>query len=521
MKYKVIGWTNYEDYDIPFKDDTIGFAERNAIIDEIRKHKYLFTGWHHQEHWGNCVPILNDGKKRGFSQRGWGGVMAEAYGQDDPYSYASYTFYESIPSNYLSFPKKGFNVDKFVAKPLENEHFDVDVSIELFNIAKKKNPFFLQDLDSLRFIDTNDTITLHCNNESLTFLVSDVDRNKKEIKFKDHHLISSKYKIIITTKPMAKVYVKTPLIINSYEANELYKQCVKQYDFNTLLELFSTFNIDVIVNKSKSKKSFATLKRFVLEYSDYAFDPSIISKVLYYINDFEFFKLIAHKVYDYTQDILINFVNYYVDKDVNLDEDIIRLAKSYKGNPIYIEKILLKAIDLLPNNKSLRSKYYKISSFMNDNGFILYMGINKINGLNDHDKKLVELDHFSTLSPSDILHIAELMAYPDNIINNDDNYCFKIPSFFFTKYECIKDGVIKYQQYVNEKFDLSNRMLELLLTGIDKCCSSYKQHLNGQESAACYVYAYDALSGFKFNLKDIARKKYQELDKFILDAYIK
>ena len=64
MKYKVIGWTYYDNSEILSSGNTIGFAERNAIIDEIRKHKYLFSGWQHQENWDGVVPILNDGKKR-------------------------------------------------------------------------------------------------------------------------------------------------------------------------------------------------------------------------------------------------------------------------------------------------------------------------------------------------------------------------------------------------------------------------------------------------------------------------
>ena len=105
MKYKVIGWTYGDDYEFPTSQEQIGFAERNAIIDEIKKHKYLFSGWHHQESWENCVPILNDGKKREFSQRGWGGVMAEAYDNFDDYGYSIYTFYQSIDEKYLKFPK--------------------------------------------------------------------------------------------------------------------------------------------------------------------------------------------------------------------------------------------------------------------------------------------------------------------------------------------------------------------------------------------------------------------------------
>ena len=99
MKYRVIGWTYYEDNDVLEKKGTIGFAERNAIIDEIRKHKYLFSGWHHQESWNGVVPILNDGKKRCYSQRGWGGVMAEAYGYMEDYDYSLFSFHQSIKND--------------------------------------------------------------------------------------------------------------------------------------------------------------------------------------------------------------------------------------------------------------------------------------------------------------------------------------------------------------------------------------------------------------------------------------
>ena len=103
MKYKVIGWTYYENYEILDSNKTIGFAERNAIIDEIRKHKYLFSGWHHQESWDGVVPILNDGRKRCFSQRGWGGVMAEAYGEMGDFDYARYAFYDHANPSDLKF----------------------------------------------------------------------------------------------------------------------------------------------------------------------------------------------------------------------------------------------------------------------------------------------------------------------------------------------------------------------------------------------------------------------------------
>ncbi len=39
MKYRVIGWTNYDDYDIPTGEET--FAVMAAIIDDIREHGYI------------------------------------------------------------------------------------------------------------------------------------------------------------------------------------------------------------------------------------------------------------------------------------------------------------------------------------------------------------------------------------------------------------------------------------------------------------------------------------------------
>ena len=128
MKYKVIGWTYYDNSDILTSNDPIGFAERSAIIDEIRKHGYLFSGWHHQESWRGVVPILNDGKKRCFSQRGWGGIMAEAYGYTEDYDYAVFSFQQSVADTELRFPPDDFNIYAYTPEIIENEHFCTEVS---------------------------------------------------------------------------------------------------------------------------------------------------------------------------------------------------------------------------------------------------------------------------------------------------------------------------------------------------------------------------------------------------------
>ena len=521
MKYKVIGWTYYENYDIPFSNGGIGFAERNAVIDEIRKHKYMFTGWHHQESWNNCVPILNDGKKRGFSQRGWGGVMAEAYGEMGDFDYASYAFFGGGDDSNLRYPNNEFEIEDFVSEPLENEHFDVEVSEGLFEIAKKKNPFYLEDLDSLRFIDANDTITLRCNDETLTFLVADVNRDKKEIKFSKHHLIEGKYKIIITHKPMRKVYTRKPLMIVHSDIKNVFNECLKKYDFNKLIELFDSYNIEDVTNNSKSKKVLNVLKQFVSEYTDYAFNGSIVNRLLYFINEYEFTKEIAYKVLDFNQYIFVSFINYFSNKGLNVDEDIKTLLKIYKGEDKYIETILLKAIELYPDNKSLRRRYYKVTKFSNNKGFILYMGIGETKSLISTHKRLIELDDFNSLGTMTILRIVELMSYPTYDVSNDENYCYNAPEYFNTPYKCIKEGVLKYQEYVNEKYDLSNRLEELLTVGVNKICTEYEQYLDEERTAAKEIYALDALSGFRFDLKNKAIKVYPHLKKYILDRYQK
>lgn len=521
MKYKVIGWTYYEDYSIPSSDKTIGFAERNAIIDEIRKHNYLFTGWDHQESWENCVPILNDGKKRMFSQRGWGGVMAEAYGEMDDYSYSAYTFHGCLKSSACKYSSKQFSVFDFKSEPLENEHFDVNVSQELFNIAKKSNPFYLEDEDSLRFLDENDTITLHCNNETLTFFVADVNRNKKEVKFSKHHLIKGKYKVIVTHKPIAKVYVRKPLMILRDDANEVFKECVKEYDFNTLYELLDAYDLSILTNNKKGKRIINTLKKFANEYSEYAFNSSLLNKVLLYINDFEFSKEISYKVVKYNPGILISCVNYYFHQGVNVDDHILKALKYFKGDDFYIIDLLLRAIEINPTNKSLRKRYYKAARIMNSNGFILYMGVDEIKSLSKEHKRYVELDDFNSLNSGVIHRIAQFMSYPNYDVTNDEKYGYRAPTFFNSPYKCIKEGILKYQKYVNEKYNLSDRMEELLLIGINKACSDYTQYLDGQEGAAVYVYALDALTGFKYNLKEKAIEKYPDLKDYLEDRYNK
>lgn len=196
MKYRVVGWTDYESDEVPESNGSIGFAERNAIIDDIRKNGYRFSGWDHQETW-DCVPVLNDGKKRLFTQRGWGGLMAEAYGQLGSHDYAAFTFH-SMKNRKL--PNDSFDIAEFTPETDLNEHFEIEVDEGIFALSQTRNPFFLDDLDELRYLDAGDTLTLRCGERSARFLIYDINRNRNTGKKSSEYTINTKFKIVVTHK---------------------------------------------------------------------------------------------------------------------------------------------------------------------------------------------------------------------------------------------------------------------------------------------------------------------------------
>lgn len=195
MKYRVVGWTSYDDADVEDSGNRIGFAEQNAIIDDIKAGGYLFSGYDHQELM-DCAPVLNDGKRRCFSQRGWGRVMAEAHGYFGAYDYSLFAF--GVNEDYAKRPNKYFIAEGFVPEENLAEHFELDVDESIFALAERCNPFCLPDLDSLRFIDAGDTVTLRSCGKSATFEVTDIGRSPSDESEGEPCKITTQYKIIVT-----------------------------------------------------------------------------------------------------------------------------------------------------------------------------------------------------------------------------------------------------------------------------------------------------------------------------------
>lgn len=94
MKYKVIGWTDYDNEKYPDFDEYGGDygSAHSAVIDEIREKGYRFSGDYHQYGESGC-PVLNDGTRFILSMRGWGALMSEAVEPDNSDSMAYMNWY--------------------------------------------------------------------------------------------------------------------------------------------------------------------------------------------------------------------------------------------------------------------------------------------------------------------------------------------------------------------------------------------------------------------------------------------
>lgn len=178
MKYRVVGWTEYEDSSVT--QAACSDAAWEAIIDDIRANGYLFSGWHHQE-WQNCAPVLNDGKKRCLTQRGFGALMARAKGDESRMGYAAYAFYwgHGEESSFV-FPasSRRFLPAQFEPQENLNECFSLPVSHDLLCRAKDEGAVSIPWSEALRFLDAGDTLCLQDGSEAVRFLVESAERCK-------------------------------------------------------------------------------------------------------------------------------------------------------------------------------------------------------------------------------------------------------------------------------------------------------------------------------------------------------
>lgn len=132
MKYEVIGWTYCGDQDY-LPHQTITASVDMAIVQEIRKHGYLFGGDKHEEY----CPVLNDGTYVDYSWRGWGRIIALAYEIEGKYSYM-YAYMDSlIDPKARKYPEhKAVEDIRIVPKESLAETFVMHLSDDMFEKVK-------------------------------------------------------------------------------------------------------------------------------------------------------------------------------------------------------------------------------------------------------------------------------------------------------------------------------------------------------------------------------------------------
>lgn len=177
MKYKVVGWTNWDNKEV--EETYCTYAQRFAIIDHIKEKGFSFTGCHHQES-ECCVPVLNDGKMRRFSQRAWGRVMAEAHDLFGDFDYSTYAFdwgdddetKRPDPTEDKFFPAT------FIPEEIRSESFVIKANDKVFSSAQETHSIKLKDLKAYRYIDIGDTVILKCNDNSVSYKVVGLERKQ-------------------------------------------------------------------------------------------------------------------------------------------------------------------------------------------------------------------------------------------------------------------------------------------------------------------------------------------------------
>ena len=218
MKLRVVGWV--APYAVTEQGE-VSWAVRNAIIDEIRKHGYEFSGPTHGE--PGCTPVLNNGKKYLFSTRGWGDLMAEAHGHMGSMDYLIYYMpmypkREKCPDTSLNefdyvsvedmeerltffygdgeeeYREELLNTAKFLKPETDlNERMELHVTQDIVDRANSEGKIVVPVLPELRYLDRGDTLALVCGDTIAEFAVKEVIRKRDISEKKLKQLIDATY----------------------------------------------------------------------------------------------------------------------------------------------------------------------------------------------------------------------------------------------------------------------------------------------------------------------------------------
>lgn len=156
MKYKVIGWT-YAGNEMFPRHEKITPCVSAAVVEDIRKHGYLFGGNQHEDY----CPVLNDGTYVLYTCRDWGAIMAQAHGEVGDNAHALACITQLINEKAITYPEwNKQDVRRIVPKEMLAETFAMRLADDMFDAVKagtKKVEIRLWD-DKRQKVDIGDYI---------------------------------------------------------------------------------------------------------------------------------------------------------------------------------------------------------------------------------------------------------------------------------------------------------------------------------------------------------------------------
>lgn len=513
MNYKVIGWTYLGNPEILCKyEDFYNRAEINAIVDDIREHGYLFSGFHHEENDKGVVPVLNDGKKRVFSMREWSEIMAKAYGKHGEYAYAQYLTYYDIAEEDLCFPEIMDDMPEIDGLIVDD--YEIEVNEEVFELARTSNPFYIEDLNELRYMDDNDSITLCHNGEKQKFIVKEVLRARTSKKEKG--FIEGKWMLSVKRKPgKERVFPQKPRFISKSGAWDELERAIRTCDIDAAKEAlkycgFSDVPERINAEKDNLSENFRTIIRAYLDDM-----RSIVTLVnmLDWLDDFELYEEIAQKTFKSYSWIYIRFLRKYLNSGRNIDEYILKFA--YEVDPLQClydvpDDILIKAVELRPKDKLLVTKCYNILWESPDcDGFPFMLVTGTHNMVNAEDMRLLDPKKYMTYSMHDVKRIVEYMTYPNDFVTSG-KYPFSTPAIYRSDARIISDGIIRYQELMRERYDIDSFLGDMLVFLLDGLLKLVDLSVNRALRMATFVFELDAITNHEYNLKERAIAKYSD-----------
>ncbi len=177
MKSYVIGWTHFDNEEIESAE--CGFADCQAIVEDIREHGYSFSGYAHQEFQGGA-PVMNDGRIRRFSKRNWGSTMASAHKSPHPLDYTLWAeAFATEEAELKGMPSEDRwikDIPPLIDRDELYETYRFTVDEPTLERARTVHKYTRDNSHELRFIDVGDTVVMTCGEVTARFAVTDIKR---------------------------------------------------------------------------------------------------------------------------------------------------------------------------------------------------------------------------------------------------------------------------------------------------------------------------------------------------------